>query len=103
MRIHIVGLVKDAKKITTVGMRVEEDLVRLNPGTDLLADYVQDVGNGAINIHLKDNSVLYNIPKNCTKFDKKKNNEHVQDIQGFSEKEKDRRINPFVNRGCRNC
>ena len=103
MKVHIIGVVKDAKKIITIGTNVEESLVRLNPGTSLLVNYVQDLGDGNINIHLKDDSVLYSIPKNCTKFDKTKNRDFIDDIHSFSEKEKNRQINEFVQRGCRNC
>ena len=103
MKVHITGVVKDAKKITTIGTNVEESLVRLNPGTALLASYIEDLGDGKINIHLKDDSVLYSIPKNCTKFDKQQSRDFIDDIQSFSENEKNRRINEFVQRGCRNC
>ena len=80
MRVQIKNTIKDAIMVDIVDNEVKQTPTRLNAGMAIKASHVQELDNGAVNIHLTDSSTLLGIPRRDIEFCSIENERTIEEL-----------------------
>ena len=71
MKVHIINSAKNIQRVINEGGDWETSTIHLNSGSIISAQHVSESHEeNSVNIHLKDGSVLVEVPANVIKTDK---------------------------------
>ena len=105
MKIEIKNTIKDLTEVVTNFPNVDQNRITLNAGQSIKAQHVQKVGTGLANIHVSDNHVILNVPRQDLEYDRDENEKFFSTKSGNKGQEESR-TNPNPNRprpGCGGC